>query len=200
MRWRTATPTARAATTTEAAEPMRALLALAVIGALCMVRPAAAAPEIGAPAPDFALPDASGKVHRLTDRRGQWVVVYFYPKNDTPGCTTEACNLRDRHHELVKLGATLYGISVDKPASHAEFARKHSLPFALLADEKGEVARAYDSLLNLVVFKMAKRNTFLIAPDGTLHRAWIGVDPQSHADELVQTLRTLQSPATPSKG
>lgn len=177
---------------------MKLLLALAVLGALCMVRPAAAELVAGKPAPDFALPDASGKVHRLTDHRGQWVVIYFYPKNDTPGCTTEACNLRDRHHELVKLGATLYGISVDTPASHAEFARKHSLTFTLLADEKGEVARSYDSLLNLLVFKMARRNTFLVAPDGTLHKAWIGVDPKSHADELVQTLRALQAGTTPA--
>jgi peroxiredoxin Q/BCP len=179
---------------------MKLLLALAAIGALCMVRPAAAELAPGKPAPDFTLPDATGKMHRLADQRGQWVVVYFYPKNDTPGCTTEACNLRDRHHELVKLGATLYGISVDSPASHAEFARKHSLPFTLLADEKGEVAKAYDSLLNLIVFKMARRNTFLIAPDGTLQRSWIGVDPKTHADDLVQTLRTLQSTGAPGKG
>lgn len=174
---------------------MKLLLALAAASTFCMVRPAVAEVAPGRPAPDFALPDASGAVHRLADLRGQWVVVYFYPKNDTPGCTTEACNLRDRHHELVKLGATLVGISVDSPASHAEFARKYSLPFVLLADEKGEVARAYGSLLNLIVFKMARRNTFLIAPDGTLHKSWIGVDPKTHADELVQTLRALQSKA-----
>lgn len=178
---------------------MKLLLALATLGALCMVRPAAAELALGAPAPGFALPDAAGKIHRLEDHRGRWVVVYFYPKNDTPGCTTEACNLRDRHQELVRLGATLYGISVDSPASHAEFARKHSLPFTLLADEKGEVARAYDSLLNLFVFKMARRNTFLIAPDGKLYRSWIGVDPKTHADELVQTLRALQDTAAPGK-
>lgn len=179
---------------------MKLLIALAALGALCMVRPAAAELSPGKPAPDFALPDAAGKVHRLADLRGQWVVVYFYPKNDTPGCTTEACNLRDRHHELVKLGAMLFGISVDSPASHAEFARKHSLPFTLLADEKGEVAKAYDSLLNLIVFKMARRNTFLIAPDRTLQRSWIGVDPKTHADELVQTLRSLQNAGAQNKG
>jgi len=94
----------------------------------------------------------------------------------------------------------LFGISVDSPASHAEFARKHSLPFTLLADEKGEVAKAYDSLLNLIVFKMARRNTFLIAPDGTLQRSWIGVDPKTHADELVQTLRSLQNAGAQNKG
>jgi len=176
------------------------LLALAVLGALCMVRPAAAELAVGKPAPEFALPDASGKLHRLADQRGRWVVLYFYPKNDTPGCTTEACNLRDRHQELTRLGATLFGVSVDSPASHAEFARKHSLPFTLLADEKGEVAKAYDSLLNLIVFKMARRNTFLIAPDGNLHKSWIGVDPAAHADELVQTLRTLQAPSADGGG
>jgi peroxiredoxin Q/BCP len=179
---------------------MRLLLAIAVFGALCMVRPAGAELVPGKLAPDFALPDASGKVHRLSDLRGQWVIVYFYPKNDTPGCTTEACNLRDRHHELVKLGAALVGISVDSPASHAEFARKYSLPFTLLADEKGEVSRSYDSLLDLIVFKMARRNTFLIAPDGTLSRSWIGVDPKAHADELVQTLRAFQAGQAAAKG
>lgn len=188
--------TARAVTTTEPEDPaMKLLLALAALGALCMVRPAAAELAPGKPAPDFELPDASGKLHRLSELRGRWVVVYFYPKNDTPGCTTEACNFRDRHQELLKLGATLIGISVDSPASHAEFARKYKLPFTLLADEKGEVARAYDSLLNLLVFKMARRNSFLVAPDGTLHRSWIGVDPKTHADELVQTLRGLQGGA-----
>lgn len=191
---------ARAAiTTTEPGRAaMRLLLALATLGALCAVRPAAAELAPGKPAPDFELPDAAGKMHRLSSLRGQWVVIYFYPKNDTPGCTTEACNLRDRHHELVKLGATLVGISVDSPSSHADFARKYSLPFTLLADEKGEVAKAYDSLLNLIVFKMAKRNTFLVGPDGTLQKSWIGVDPKSHAEELVQTLRGLQ--AAPGKG
>jgi peroxiredoxin Q/BCP len=189
-----------AITTTETGrDAMKLLLALAALSALCMVRPAAAELTPGKTAPDFELPDATGKLHRLSSLRGQWVVIYFYPKNDTPGCTTEACNLRDRHHELAKLGATLIGISVDSPASHADFARKYSLPFTLLADEKGEVARAYDSLLNLIVFKMAKRNTFLIAPDGTLQKSWIGVDPKAHADELVQTLRGLQSGA-PAKG
>ena len=180
---------------------MKLLLACLALGALCVIRPAAAELVIGKPAPDFELPDASGKLHRLSNLRGQWVVLYFYPKNDTPGCTTEACNLRDRHHELVRQGATLIGISVDSPASHAEFARKYSLPFTLLADEKGDVARAYDSLLNLLVLKMARRNTFLIAPDGTLHKSWIGVDPKVHADELVQALRGLQGGgATPGKG
>jgi len=174
---------------------MKLLLTLAALGALCMVRPALADLVPGRPAPDFELPDAGGKLHRLSELRGQWVVVYFYPKNDTPGCTTEACNFRDRHQELLKLGATLIGISVDSPASHAEFARKYKLPFTLLADEKGEVARAYGSLLNLLVFKMARRNSFLIAPDGTLHKSWIGVDPKTHADELVQTLRGLQGSA-----
>lgn len=174
---------------------MRLLLTLAALGALCMVRPAVAELTPGKPAPDFELPDADGKLHRLSDLRGRWVIVYFYPKNDTPGCTTEACNLRDRHHELVRLGATLIGISVDSPASHADFARKYKLPFTLLADEKGDVARAYGSLLNLIVFKMARRNTFLVAPDGTLQRAWTGVDPKTHADELVQTLRSLQGNA-----
>jgi len=152
-----------------------------------------AAPVVGQPAPEFSLPDASGQLHRLADQRDSWVIVYFYPKNDTPGCTTEACNLRDRHNELQALGAKLFGVSVDSQRSHAEFARKHRLPFTLLADEKGEVARAYDSLLNLLVMKMARRNTFLIAPDGTLHQAWRSVDPKTHADELVQTLRALRA-------
>jgi peroxiredoxin Q/BCP len=176
-------------------EPTMQLILAAALGALslCMIQPVHAELAVGKPAPDFELPDAEGTLHRLSSLRGRWVVVYFYPKNDTPGCTAEACNLRDRHAELVKLGATLLGISVDSPRSHAEFAKRHTLPFTLLADEQGEVAGAYDSLLNLLIFKMAKRNTFLIAPDGTLQQVWRGVDPKVHADELVKALRSVQS-------
>ena len=156
--------------------------------------------NVGSPAPEFTLPDQDGVPVSLASLRGSWVVVYFYPKDDTPGCTAESCSFRDSHEAFTGAGAKVIGISSDSVDSHRAFATKHSLPFTLLADEKGEVAKAYDSLLNLIVFKMARRNTFLIAPDGTLSRSWIGVDPKTHADELVQTLRALQAGQVPAKG
>ena len=121
-------------------------------------------PKVGQQAPDFRLLDQNGKTHTLTDFRGKWLVLYFYPKDDTPGCTEQACKFRDDLHKLTALGAQVVGVSVDDTASHTEFAKKYNLPFPLLADNKAETAARYDSLTNLGIIKFAKRNTFLIDP------------------------------------
>jgi peroxiredoxin Q/BCP len=154
----------------------------------------AAIPQAGQPAPDFALPDQQGKTRRLADWRGKWLVLYFYPKNDTPGCTEEACTFRDDWLQLQALGAEVVGISVDSSASHAAFAQKYKLPFPLLADEKGEVAARYGTLSDWVVFKYARRYTFVIDPQGRLAKAYRSVDTAKHSAEIVADLKQLQQP------
>lgn len=152
----------------------------------------AAVPDVGQPAPDFALPDQQGKTRKLADWRGKWLVLYFYPKNDTPGCTEEACTFRDDWLQLQALGAEVVGISVDSSASHAAFAQKYKLPFPLLADEKGEVAARYGTLSDWVVFKYARRYTFVIDPQGRLAKAYRSVDTAKHSAEIVADLKQLQ--------
>lgn len=150
---------------------------------------------VGSTAPDFALPDQHGQVHRLADYAGRWLVLYFYPKDDTPGCTAQACSLRDDIGTLDDLGAAVVGVSVDDVASHAEFARKFKLPFPLLADAGGKTAAAYGSLLNLGVVRFARRHTFIIGPDGRIAARFDKVDTARHAAEVAQTLRQLQGAA-----
>lgn len=145
-------------------------------------------PAAGASAPDFELTDQHGNVHRLSDYTGRWLVLYFYPRDDTPGCTREACTFRDSLAKLQGVGATVIGVSVDTQASHLKFAEKHHLEFPLLADTEGNVARRYGTLMDWKLFRMARRNTFLIDPEGKVHRAYTRVDPTLHADELLAAL------------
>ncbi|MDE2617135.1 MAG: peroxiredoxin [Burkholderiales bacterium] len=152
----------------------------------------AAVPEAGQPAPDFELPDQQGKTRKLADWRGKWLVLYFYPKNDTPGCTEEACTFRDDWLQLQALGAEVVGISIDTSASHATFAQKYKLPFPLLADEKGEVAARYGTLSDWLVYKFAKRYTFVIDPQGRMAKAYRSVDTAKHSAEIVADLKQLQ--------
>ena len=149
--------------------------------------------EIGQVAPGFSLPDQDGQVHRLADYRGQWVVLYFYPKDDTPGCTTEACSFRDNINRLIARDAAVLGVSVDSVESHAAFAEKHELPFPLLADPEGKVADSYGALRNLLVFKLAKRQTFIIDPEGKLARIYRDVDPDVHVEQVLRELGRLQA-------
>ncbi len=153
---------------------------------------AAEPPEIGAAAPDFSLPDQAGKTHTLADYAGRWLVLYFYPKDDTPGCTTQACNFRDDIVRIRKLGAEVVGVSVDDVASHADFAKKHGLPFPLLADTGGAVAESYGALRDLMVMKMARRVTFIVGPTGRVAQRYLDVDPKAHAAEVVADLQRLQ--------
>ncbi len=152
----------------------------------------AAAPSIGAPAPDFNLPNASGEMVSLTSFKGSWVVLYFYPKDDTPGCTKEACSFRDDLHKLEKLGAKVVGVSVDDSSSHTEFAKKYHLPFPLLSDKDGAVADKYGALTDFGVFKVAKRYTFLINPDGALKKRYLNVDTSRHSQEIIDDLGAFQ--------
>lgn len=145
-------------------------------------------PAAGATAPDFDLPDQHGNVHRLSDYAGRWLVLFFYPRDDTPGCTREACAFRDGLARLKDAGAAVVGVSMDTQASHLRFAEKYHLEFPLLADAEGSVARRYGTLMDWKLFRMSRRNTFLIDPQGKVHRAFIRVDPTRHADEILAAL------------
>lgn len=138
----------------------------------------------GDPAPDFTLSDAAGQAHRLADYRGQTVVLYFYPKDDTPGCTREACNLRDNYAKLTDRGIVVLGVSYDDSASHRQFAEKYNLPFTLLADTEKKVADLYGVKGALY----ASRTTFVIGPDGKLVTVIDSVDTGAHAEQILAAL------------
>lgn len=144
-------------------------------------------------APDFALSDQHGKPHKLSDYAGLWLVLYFYPKDDTPGCTKEACAFRDDLFQLEKLGAKVVGVSVDDSDSHARFAAKYNLPFPLLADQDAAVAARYGALNNLLVIKVAKRYTFLIDPRGNIAKSYLSVDTSRHSQEIIDDLKQLKA-------
>lgn len=148
-------------------------------------------PKVGQPAPAFVLADQNGKTHQLNEYAGKWVVLYFYPKDDTPGCTKEACSFRDDLAQLDKLGAQVIGISVDNTDSHAKFAAKYHLPFPLLADSDGKVADSYGALTNLYVTKLAKRYTFLIDPKGNISKTYLSVNTSRHSQEIIDDLKQL---------
>jgi thioredoxin-dependent peroxiredoxin len=150
----------------------------------------------GNPAPKFALLDQDSESHALGAYRGRWVVLYFYPKDDTPGCTTEACNFRDDLPTLRALNVQILGISVDDTVSHAQFAQKFHLPFPLLADTDGNVARAYGALWSIGPLRIAKRYTFVIDPEGRIARIYRNVKPATHSRELQQDLKELQKGAS----
>jgi peroxiredoxin Q/BCP len=148
-------------------------------------------PRAGDAAPDFNLPDQHGKSHGLKEFSGSWLILYFYPRDDTPGCTREACNFRDDLRRLESLGARVAGISMDDSPSHAAFAVKYELPFPLLADKAGGVAARYGALLNLLLFKVAKRRTFLIDPQGTIRKVYSRVSVSRHSREILEDLELL---------
>jgi len=154
----------------------------------------AATPAVGQPAPAFKLKDQDGKVHDLADYKGKWVALYFYPKDDTPGCTTQACGFRDNIFAFNKEGAVIVGISVDDVASHKEFAGKHGLPFALLADSDKAVAKRYGVLKTYMgVMEMARRDTFLIDPDGRIAKHYESVDPDGHSKVVLEDIKALKA-------
>lgn len=149
-------------------------------------------------APDFSLEDQDGTVRSLKDYAGKWVVLYFYPKDDTPGCTQEACSFRDERDAIAEFGnAEVIGVSKDSVKSHKKFAEKHSLNFTLLSDPDHVAAEAYDS------WKLKKfmgreymgmeRNTFIISPTGEIAKEYRGVNPKNHAREIIADLKSLQS-------
>ena len=153
--------------------------------------PAGDAPAVGSAAPDFRLQDQNGEWHELQDYRGGWLAVYFYPKDDTPGCTTEACNFRDNIYAFKAIGASVVGISVDDVESHKEFSTKYKLPFVILADEEGATAKAYGVLRDWKVTKIASRESFLVNPDGIIVKHYEEVDPDNHTQEVLADLEAL---------
>jgi len=148
--------------------------------------------EEGGPAPDFELASDSGERVRLSSLRGRPVVLYFYPKDDTPGCTRQACGIRDAWAAFERKGAAVLGVSPDSPASHARFKAKHGLPFTLLADTDHAVAEAYGVWVEKTMYGKKRmgieRSTFVIGPDGTVRKVMRRVKPETHADEVLAAL------------
>lgn len=163
-------------------------LSLLLLGAPLL---ASAEPVTGEPAPEFELPDQDGQLHLLEDYRDQWVVLYFYPKDETPGCTTEACEFRDNIFAYRKMGAQILGVSLDDIESHKAFADNHGLPFPLLSDSDGSVAEIYGVKTKMFGMTVAKRQTFIIDPDGVLVKHYEKVDPDSHSAEVLADLGKL---------
>lgn len=149
------------------------------------------APQVGQAAPDFTLPSQDGSKVSLHDFRGMWVVLYFYPKDGTTGCTIEAHNFQrdlaryEQHH------AVIVGVSVDSANSHQKFCAKQGLTFKLLADTETQVSRQYGSLTNLLGYKMSSRNTFLVNPAGRIEKVWTGVSPARHSADVLEALGQL---------
>lgn len=148
-------------------------------------------------APDFSLPDQNGTVRSLADYGGKWLVLYFYPKDDTPGCTTEACSFRDEREAIADLGnAEIVGISKDSVKSHKKFLDKYHLNFTLLSDPEHKVIEAYDSWKAKKFMGReyigTERNTFIINPDGMIAKEYRGVDPKTHAAQIIADLDALQ--------
>jgi len=149
--------------------------------------------EAGAQAPDFELLDHQGQRIRLRDLRGKRVVLYFYPRDGTPGCTREACSFRDVYAKLQKAGVVVLGVSPDPPESHARFRERHRLPFPLLSDPEGKVAQAYGAWAQKTLYGRKRwgvaRTTFLVGPDGTVERVWRRVKPDGHGEEVLAALQ-----------
>ena len=146
--------------------------------------------KVGNKAPNFSLQDQNNLTHTLSDYEGQWIVLYFYPKDDTPGCTTQACDFRDAVKRIIASKAVLFGLSLDSVRSHKLFAEKYNLPFSLLADETGEVSELYDSLSSF--FKVANRNTFIVDPEGNIAKIYLSVNPKTHSEMVLNDLISLQ--------
>jgi peroxiredoxin Q/BCP len=157
-------------------------------------------PAVGAAAPEFKLQDQTGKWHSLKDYRGKWVVMYFYPKDNTPGCTTQACEFRDNIFAYREIGAVILGVSVDDVASHKKFSDDHSLPFPILADSEKKTATAYGTLTKyLGITELARRDTFIIDPQGRVAKHYVKVDPKGHSELVLTDLKQLAAKAAPEK-
>lgn len=153
----------------------------------------AATPALDSVAPDFRLQDQNGRWHELQDYRGQWVALYFYPKDQTPGCTTQACEFRDNVFAFRDAGAAILGISVDNVESHRKFSEKHGLPFPILADSNKETVRKYGVLKKYFgAMELARRDTFLIDPQGRIAKHYVDVDPEGHSQIVLKDIEALQ--------
>lgn len=152
-------------------------------------------PKVGNKAPAFALQDQDGKKHSLKDYAGKWILLYFYPKDDTPGCTIEACTIRDQFKDFKKIGAVVLGVSTDSVASHRKFATAYELPFTLLADEHKEVVGKYgvfrEKKMYGKTFMGTVRSSFLIGPDGKIAKVYEKVKPELHSAEVIADLKAF---------
>lgn len=146
---------------------------------------------VGSSAPEFTLQDQYGQEQTLSAYRGRWVVLYFYPKDETPGCTAEACAFRDDIGQLKRMRAAVLGVSLDDVDSHRRFTDKHGLPFPLLADPEGKVAAAYKALWSLGPIRFARRHSFIIDPQGRIARIYRSVKPGGHSDQVIADLLQL---------
>lgn len=175
---------------------VRILLLLVVVVVLVVLVPRllsrSATPTVGSEAPDFSLPSQEGSTVSLKDYRGKWVVLYFYPKDQTGGCTREAHNFEVDQPKYMAHNAVVLGVSVDSVDSHKKFCAKEGLNFKLLADTEHKVTDSYGSLTNLVLVKIAARHTFLIDPSGKIAKAYTSVDPVRHSAEVLAELDLLQ--------
>lgn len=165
---------------------------LLLVGKYTLLRGGSNPPAIGSPAPDFTLSSQEGKPVTLSSLRGQWVVLYFYPKDFTSGCTVEAHNFQRDLAEYQKRNATILGVSVQDAETHKQFCAKEGLNFKLLADTKKEVSKSYDSVMNLGVAKLSSRHTFLIDPSGLVRKVWLDVSVQKHSQEVIASLDDFQ--------
>ena len=150
------------------------------------------APAVGSPAPDFTLKAQDGKPVSLHDFKGKWVVLYFYPKDMTSGCTIEAHNFQRDLAKYDGKNAVILGVSVQDEKSHQEFCAKESLTFKLLADTEKQVSDQYGSVLNMGVMKLSSRHTFLIDPNGVIRKEWMDVDVKTHSDDVLAALDELE--------
>jgi peroxiredoxin Q/BCP len=150
-----------------------------------------AAPLQGDAAPDFRLQDQNNQWHALEDYNGRWLVLYFYPKADTPGCTTEACEFRDNIFAYEEMGVAILGVSLDDVSSQKEFSDKYHLPFPLLSDAQQEVAAQYGVLTSFGNMTVASRQTFLINPEGQIAKHYEQVDPATHSEQVLGDLKSL---------
>lgn len=150
---------------------------------------------VGDAAPEFRLQDQKGEWHSLDQYLGQWVVIYFYPKDDTPGCTKEACAFRDNIFAFEEAGAVILGISLDDVASHEAFAEKYSLPFSLLSDASADTARDYGVLKTMGSFKFAQRQSFIVDADGNIAMHYDEVNAEKHSEQVLADLEKLMQPS-----
>lgn len=167
---------------------------------LFLLAPAVAAesPAEGQPVPAFKLQDQEGDWHHLNDYHGQWIVLFFYPRDFTPGCTTEACSFRDDIYKFRKMNIALLGVSMDDVESHRKFAEEYGLPFPLLADDDGEISRLYGTYMGIGGgVGIARRQTFLIDPDGLLAKHYQKVDPDVHSAQVMTDLEDLMATDPP---
>jgi len=171
------------------------MVVAALIGVGLFLRTARAdskAPEVGTAAPDFTLNSQEGKPVSLHDFKGKWVVLYFYPKDFTSGCTVEAHNFQRDLPLYEKRNAVIVGVSVQDADSHQKFCTKEGLSFKLLADTDHKVSETYDSIMNIAVMKLSARHTFLIDPDGVVRRTYLDVKPDQHSAEVLADLDQAQ--------